>query len=63
MKQKETIIEFMKGKEKVSLKDLYCIAGLKQASIRAIINKEVSKGLTFERLGKGNYKLKDTLPI
>ena len=56
---KEKIIEFIKGKEEVSLKDIYSnLSEVKKESVRAIINADIKKGITFERIGKGKYKLK-----
>ena len=59
MTQKQQIVEFMKGKESVKLADLYCLAGLSHAAIRGILNSEINKGRTFERIRKSTYKLKE----
>lgn len=56
-KIKEKIIELMKDKDKVHLKELYENLEVKKESIRSVINASVKKGDTFERLGKGYYKL------
>jgi uncharacterized protein (DUF433 family) len=56
---KEQIIEFMKEKESVSLKEIYQnFPDIKKESIRAIINLAIKKTETFERIEKGKYKLK-----
>lgn len=57
--RKEQIIEILKGKESVPLKEIYLnLSNIKKESIRAIINADIKKGITFERLKKGEYKLK-----
>lgn len=57
---KQRLIEFMKGKEKVHLSDVYQnFTDIQTASIRATLNISIKKGENiFERLGSGNYKLK-----
>jgi len=57
---KNRIIDFMKDKEKVHLKEIYNFLELKPTIIRSVINIEVKKQRTFERLGKGYYKIKWT---
>ena len=55
---KEKIIEVLKGKE-LTLQEIYsAMPEVKQASIRATLNLDVKKGITFERVSKGRYKLK-----
>ena len=57
-KMKQKIVDFLKNKEKVHLKDIYQQLEVKPASIRATINLSIKKqDGVFERLGKGNYKL------
>jgi predicted transcriptional regulator of viral defense system len=56
MKQK--LIETLQGKE-LELKEIYlAMPEAKKASIRATLNLSVKKGLIFERIGKGKYRLK-----
>jgi hypothetical protein len=57
MTQKDKIVAFMEGKDKVHLRDICALEGLKAPSVRGIINHDVKLGITFERLGKGFYKL------
>lgn len=50
---------FLEGEE-LSLKNIYlALGGIKKENIRAVLNAEIKKGLTFERVGKGKYKLKE----
>lgn len=56
---KQQLIEVLGDKE-LSLKEIYlALPDLKQASIRATLNLSVKKGIDFERVGKGKYKVKD----
>jgi hypothetical protein len=55
---KEKLIEVLKDKE-LTLKEIYlAMPEVKQSSIRATINLSIKKGIIFERIGKGKYKLK-----
>jgi predicted transcriptional regulator of viral defense system len=55
---KEKLMEILKDKE-LSLQDIYtAMPEVKQASIRATLNLAVKKGITFERVSKGKYKIK-----
>lgn len=59
MRNREKIAEFMKGKDKVNLKDIYsAFPDIKKEVIRGTINAEIKKELTFERISKCFYKLK-----
>lgn len=59
MKIKDQIIEFMKGKEKVCLSDLYTGLNIKASSLRGVINLSMKKNEgIFNRMGKGYYNLK-----
>lgn len=58
MSNKEKIIEFMKGKDKVSYKDIATGINLGSKFVASIISIEIKKGQTFERLERGFYKLK-----
>lgn len=52
------IIEFLRGKEKVTLKEFYnALPDTPQASIRAVLNNGFKKGI-IERIAKATYKLK-----
>lgn len=55
MKQKEKVLEFMKGKDKVTLQDFYSNFENKN-SVRGTINLLVKEG-TIQRIEKSTYKL------
>lgn len=55
---KDKLIEVLKGKE-LTLQEIYsAMPETKKTSIRATLNSDVKKGITFERISKGKYKLK-----
>lgn len=55
---KEKLIEILKDKE-LSLPEIYAaIPDAKQANIRTVLNLNIKKGTTFERVSRGRYKLK-----
>lgn len=58
MTNKNTIMEFMKEKDKINIKEISEGTGINKNSVMGILNSSVIKGLDFERLGKGYYKLK-----
>ena len=56
---KEKLIAILKDKE-LSLQEIYlALPEIKQASIRATLNLNVKKGIIFERIAKGKYKLRE----
>jgi len=60
MTNKEKITNFVKEKGTVELKDIYFyFPEMNKGSIMGCINSEIKKGSTFERVGKGKYKLKE----
>ena len=56
---KEELKEFLKGKDKVPLSEIYANVGAGKPNIRAILNLSVKNKGDFERVGKGEYKLKE----
>jgi hypothetical protein len=54
---KEDIIGYMRGKERVTLPELYSI-GINKDSARGVINASIKQGKDFIRLEKGVYKLR-----
>ena len=59
---KSQIVEFLTGKPKATLKEIYLgleADGIVKHNIRAVLNVNVKKNLLFERIGKGEYKLRD----
>lgn len=60
MTVKEQINNLFLDGEELSLKEIYtALPGINKNSIMGCINAEIKKGLTFERVGKGTYKLKE----
>ena len=60
MTLKQKLIDFSKGKEKITLKEYFsAFQDLNKNSIMAVLNSEIKKGTTFERISKATYKLKD----
>ena len=56
---KTRLIEILKNKE-LTLQEIYtAMPDIKQSNIRAILNLGVKKGILFERVSKGKYKLKE----
>ena len=53
------ILDFMKDKEKVHLKEIWESTAINKNSVMGLINKSIKEQKHFERLGKGYYKLKD----
>lgn len=63
---KQQIKEFLKEKEKATLQEIYkglekpeMSEGIKKHNIRAVLNISVKNNGQFERVGKGEYKLRD----
>lgn len=60
MKIKETIINIFPLDKPISLKDIYILLpNIKPYLIRSVINTEIKKNRTFERMQRGLYKLKN----
>jgi len=55
MTQEEKVLEFLKGKEKLTLTEIYAVFENKN-SIRGTINLLVKKG-TIQRIEKSTYRL------
>jgi len=55
---KKQLIEVLKDKE-LSLQEIYnLMPDVSKAGIRSILNSCVKRNITFERIGRGKYKLK-----
>lgn len=56
---KEEIIKILNANVELNLNDIYLLLpSYKKEVIRGIINNEIKFNKTFERTGKGKYKLK-----
>lgn len=61
---KDKVVEFLRGKERVHLKEIWEGTGINKNSIMGLINRDILKGNTsFDRLGDGYYKLKEESPV
>ena len=58
MTEIDDIKNFMRGKDKVRLEDIYCLP-IKSSLIRSILRTNIKKNINFELIRKGFYKLKD----
>ena len=56
---KEEIINFMIDKPQATLEEIYPNIESKHSVVRGIINTEIKKGQTFERISRKTYKLKE----
>jgi predicted transcriptional regulator of viral defense system len=54
----DEIKKVMEGKESMHLSEIYEKTSLKKSSVRSVLNESIAKGKNFERLGKGNYRIK-----
>lgn len=59
---KSQIVQFLTGKPQATLKEIYLglnADGITKHNIRAVLNINVKKDQTFERISKATYKLKE----
>lgn len=55
---RQQIIDLLKSKGQLSLKEIYsALPGFKQENIRSTLNQEVKKGKIIQRTGRGSYNL------
>ena len=55
----EKIINLLKDKELTIKEIISSLPEVNKNSIMGCINSEIKKGITFERISKGKYKLKE----
>jgi hypothetical protein len=56
--QLAVLIDFMKGRDKVTLKEMFEGTAIKPHSVRSLLNAYIQQGKHFEKVSRGTYKLK-----